>query len=65
MRRALVLGSSLCLLLSTGALADVGVGDKAPKLSAGSWFNLPQGMSRISMKDLKGQVVLLDFWATW
>jgi hypothetical protein len=46
-------------------MGDVGVGDKAPKLTAGSWFNLPQGMSRIRSKDLEGQVILLDFWATW
>ncbi len=65
MKRALFLSPGLCLLLAFGAMGDVGVGDKAPKLTAGSWFNLPQGMSRISSKDLAGQVILLDFWATW
>jgi len=65
MRGRLLIASSLCVALTSAAMADVGVGDKAPNISAGAWWNLPKGVSRISLKDLRGQVVLLDFWATW
>jgi hypothetical protein len=53
------------LSTASGAAAGVKVGDTAPPFSAGSWTNLPKGMTSVSMKDLQGRVVLLDFWATW
>jgi len=40
--------------------AGVGIGSAAPELT----FNDPNGKS-ISLSSLKGQVVLLDFWASW
>ncbi|MGB0178263.1 MAG: TlpA family protein disulfide reductase, partial [Owenweeksia sp.] len=36
------------------------IGDKAPELS----FTDPEGNTR-SLSDLKGKVVLIDFWASW
>jgi len=40
-------------------------GDKAPPLSAGSWLNLPEGMKTLKAKDLTGQILFVEFWATW
>ncbi len=44
---------------------EVKVGDDAPDISAVEWFNLPGDMKDISPKDLTGQIIVLDFWATW
>jgi cytochrome c biogenesis protein CcdA/thiol-disulfide isomerase/thioredoxin len=50
---------------SRGKLANFGI---APELvTTGEWFNLDQldlveGTKKITMEDLKGKVVLLDFW---
>lgn len=36
---------------------------KAPELiPGGQWFNLPNGEASLSLSDLKGKVVLVDFW---
>lgn len=34
----------------------------APALSVGNWFNAP---AKLSLTELHGKVVLLDFWGTW
>jgi hypothetical protein len=47
------------------ASAKVNVGDTAPEIKAASWYNLPEGVKSLSLKDLKGQVVMIEFWATW
>ena len=62
--RALLLSGILALTTSP-VFAGANVGSKAPKIDVGTWFNLPKGMKSIKPKDLKGQVVLLEFWATW
>lgn len=36
---------------------------KAPEIiQGGEWFNLPSGQSALSIKELRGKVVLVDFW---
>jgi thiol-disulfide isomerase/thioredoxin len=37
------------------------IGQKAPALSAETWLN----SGPLKLADLKGQVVVIDFWATW
>lgn len=41
-------------------LANLGIGDKAPEIT----MKDPQGNIR-KLSDLKGKVVLIDFWASW
>jgi len=36
------------------------IGDKAPEIS----LNNPDG-KKIKLSDLKGKIVLIDFWASW
>lgn len=36
-------------------------GQPAPDLSASQWWN----SSPLTMQQLRGQMVLLDFWAVW
>lgn len=38
----------------------VSIGDKAPELA----YNNPEG-KQIKLSDLKGKLVLIDFWASW
>lgn len=41
-------------------LDDLG---KAPEfIPGGKWFNLPDGKTNLTMKELRGKVVLVDFW---
>ena len=44
----------------TGAVVGVNIGNKAPELA----FNNPDG-EVIKLSSLKGQIVLIDFWASW
>jgi len=49
-----------CLMLLAGALPAAGTGDPAPG------FSLPaRGGGEVSLEQWKGQVVLVNFWATW
>jgi tetratricopeptide (TPR) repeat protein len=55
--------SVLVALLASPALAEPPKeGDKAPKLEAEAWLNLPKGMKTLESKDLKGQIVIIVFW---
>jgi thiol-disulfide isomerase/thioredoxin len=38
------------------------VGQQAPQVSAKEWMNLS---APVTLMDLRGKVVLLEFWATW
>lgn len=49
-------------LLSAPVAAQVDVGADAPEIDAKDWFNPPPGSS---LAELRGQVVLIEFWATW
>lgn len=46
--------------LASTQMATVGIGDKAPDIA----MRDPQGTIR-KLSDLKGQIVLIDFWASW
>jgi thiol-disulfide isomerase/thioredoxin len=58
-RIAAILASILALLCVARAHAAVNVGDK-PQLE----FQAVDG-SRVSLENLRGKIVLIDFWATW
>ncbi|HKQ46890.1 MAG TPA: hypothetical protein VJZ71_02340 [Phycisphaerae bacterium] len=62
--RSLLLLALLGSVAST-ALAGVKIGDPAPDITAGAWSNLPPGMKTLPLEYLKGQIVMLEFWATW
>ncbi|MBX3396255.1 MAG: redoxin domain-containing protein [Phycisphaerae bacterium] len=57
----------ICLLFVTfePARADVNIGDKAPEITVDKWYNLPKGKKSVTKADLKGQIVVVEFWATW
>lgn len=65
MRRHLVMLSILAAGLTAPVMAGVQVGDKSPAISAGSWYNLPKGIKSLTPAHLKGQIVMVEFWATW
>jgi hypothetical protein len=58
---------SVCLfaMATSMARADLNVGDTAPKLEVDRWYNLPAGMKGIKQSDLKGKILMVEFWATW
>ncbi len=62
--RVALLCGALTFALAVPTMA-VEVGDDAPEIDPGTWYNLPKGMKTIKAKDLKGQIVLIEFWATW
>lgn len=39
------------------------VGQEAPDFEISEWRNFPEGASTLA--DLRGRVVLIDFWRTW
>lgn len=61
MKRALLCTAAL-LCGATSATAQLPVGAQAPEIEAKDWFNDPVGTS---LKDLRGRVVFIEFWATW
>ena len=57
--------AAIAALTAVPAMAGVNVGDPAPPISAGSWYNLPKGIKSLTSKHLKGQLIMVEFWATW
>src|SRR5262245_42969384 len=58
----------ICLvaILPAGlAQADLNVGDEVPSFQVGNWYNLPSTMKKLSPKDLKGQIIVVQFWTVW
>lgn len=60
-QRTLLFASMFSVAMASPAMA-LKVGDKAPEIHAGKWHNAKNG---VSLAKLKGQIVLIDFWATW
>ncbi len=65
MNRHIMLVSGIVALAAGTVLAEPNVGDRAPKISAQEWFNLPKGVKALKPSHLDGQIVMLEFWATW
>jgi thiol-disulfide isomerase/thioredoxin len=61
--RALLLGIGLALV-GAPAFAQINLGEKAPKIEADAWYNLPKGMKAVSASDIKGQIIVAEFWQT-
>ncbi len=71
-----MLKRSLVLLALVTALAGFAAGDDRPKtaekgklapdltVDAKSWLNTKDG-KELKLDDLKGKVVLIDFWGVW
>lgn len=60
MTRVLAIAASLLLITGCNRGDHPGqIGSKAPD------FNVSDGDTRIHLSDYKGQVVILNFWATW
>jgi hypothetical protein len=53
------------LFAAAPALAEVNVGDKAPSIRVGAWYNLPKGVSGLQDQHMRGQILMVEFWATW
>jgi hypothetical protein len=62
-------GLGVAMALGFGGAAahaqSVKVGDAAREIMAGEWFNLPGKGASPKLADFKGQIVMLEFWATW
>ena len=46
----------------SSSLIDKNIGIAPDLIPGGEWFNLPAGQSSLSLKELRGKVVLIDFW---
>ncbi len=55
-----IAGLSRITSVSAGSAADIELGGPAPDF----WFDTTQGQTT-SLSDLKGKIVLINFWATW
>ena len=61
---ATTLGAAIALGAATNTAPDLPeVGSAAPAITASTWFN--QIGSNPDLASLRGQAILLEFWATW
>jgi thiol-disulfide isomerase/thioredoxin len=63
--QARLLLAIVVIAVATTPLLAVEVGDKAPEIKASDWYNLPSGMKTLKPAQLSGQIVMVEFWATW
>ena len=66
--RSVARGASVLALVGLLAITGIVAGDEqleegkpAPELSVGGWKNSKE----LKLADLKGKVVLIDFWGVW
>jgi thiol-disulfide isomerase/thioredoxin len=52
----------LTLGLAPATAAQVWIGADAPEIEVKQWFN---SESDASISELRGKVIMLEFWATW
>ena len=67
-RMLMGLSCLVVMALSTPALAKPRrgiVGQQAPALKVGTWFNVPKGKAAPDIKGLKDHVVVLFFFQSW
>ena len=60
--RALMWTSLLSVAAAASPALALKVGDKAPEVHGRKWYN---SKGDVSLEKLRGQIVLIDFWATW
>ncbi len=46
-------------------VAEPAIGSVAPEFGGTRFYNLPAGVTKVTLADERGRVVLIDFWATW
>ncbi|MCH2100621.1 MAG: hypothetical protein MK209_01665 [Planctomycetes bacterium] len=57
-----ILATALLLAgLAPSVGAQVWIGADAPEVEVKKWFNTEP----VSISELKGQAIMLEFWATW
>jgi thiol-disulfide isomerase/thioredoxin len=62
LRRFATACALVVLALGVVVLAEGLVGKEPPEIKAEGWFNAEKGPT---LADLKGKVVVVEFWATW
>lgn len=63
-RTLLILILATCFLATESVATEPAIGSLAPELGAETSFNTPD-KGPVTLAALRGQVVLIDFWATW
>jgi thiol-disulfide isomerase/thioredoxin len=59
-----ILALSVSCCLPQASAVEPAIGSLAPEFGGTTFFNVPKGV-KVTLADLRGRVVLIDFWATW
>ena len=60
-KKIMMAASALVLVFLTTPAFIAAKADKAPEIEASTWIN----SEALQLEDLRGKVVVIDFWATW
>ena len=63
--RNIVAALAIAVFAAVPAVAVVKIGEKVPSLNVGTWYNLPDGVDTLKDEHLRGQILMVEFWATW